>query len=453
MKRSLKSTIRLTLLLLLAGVAAAVTLRVTRTTDAQAACSAALDTAWTQATDVCVNKPVGFICNGGSAPLVEPQGAVSNALANLGALVDVNEIDALRTPPIAVETGTLGVAWLRLPPPTPVTGLLVGDVMMRNTAAPDFPKWQSFVVQTGVAVPACENAPHNALVLQTPPGQAAPLVVNGLSLTLSGSVMIYTDPANTIFIGLSGQSTLAVAGFTQRLWTGQQVIVPYDSTDFSRPIGAPFAPTPYTDGILDHLPMSLLDVPLLIPQPGNVVTQGDVNLRVAPSVNAAVITQVPPGQVLPVLGANPDGDWYHVQLAEGTTGWLFGDLLARNGSAVAVTYEATPMLPQRLGELGSRGRVLAPAGANLRRGPHITFPVTATLSDGTLVDLVARSPYSPWIKVQSEGAIGWLAVISIDTNAYVEAIPVDFSAPPPPTPTPIPGSFGNAIPDLVAPGN
>ena len=54
-----------------------------------AVCSPALDTLWTQASNACVGGPVGYICNGGSAPQAEPAGPVSNSLASPGALVDV----------------------------------------------------------------------------------------------------------------------------------------------------------------------------------------------------------------------------------------------------------------------------------------------------------------------------------------------------------------------------
>ncbi|MCA9908046.1 MAG: hypothetical protein KC519_05300, partial [Anaerolineae bacterium] len=75
------------------------------------------------------------------------------------------------------------------------------------------------------------------------------------------------------------------------------------------------------------------------------------------------------------------------------------------------------------------------------------FPAMTALNGGTTVRLLARSPYSPWVKVEVNGITGWLALVVLDTRAYLDAIPVDFSAPPQPTPTRIPGSFGNAFPD------
>jgi hypothetical protein len=111
-------------------------------------------------------------------------------------------------------------------------------------------------------------------------------------------------------------------------------------------------------------------------------------------------------------------------------------------------YVETPLPPQRYGTLGTQGQVRAPAGVNLRRGPETTFPAVGLVADGTMVNLLARSPYqNSWVKVDASGMVGWLSLLNIETQAYIDALPVDYTAPPFPTPTPIPGSFGNAFPD------
>jgi hypothetical protein len=52
-----------------------------------------------------------------------------------------------------------------------------------------------------------------------------------------------------------------------------------------------------------------------------------------------------------------------------------------------------------------------------------------------------------WIKVNAGGTIGWLSLLTLDTQAYIDALPVDYNAPAMPTATPIPGSCGHAFPD------
>jgi uncharacterized protein YraI len=174
---------------------------------------------------------------------------------------------------------------------------------------------------------------------------------------------------------------------------------------------------------------------------------------VFPSTDAGIIAEVPAGQTASVLGRNPAGDWYHVRINSGETGWMKIDLLRLNVGSVEAVYDATPSIPQRFGELGRAGRILSPAGVNLRTGPDPTFPALGSLSNGALVTLLQRSPYSPWVKVDAGGVVGWVAIVTLDTRAFIEALPIDFAAPPLPTPTTIPGSFGNAFPDPNAPGN
>jgi hypothetical protein len=126
---------------------------------------------------------------------------------------------------------------------------------------------------------------------------------------------------------------------------------------------------------------------------------------------------------------------------------MLAHLLRRNIGTIQAIYEATPLPPQRYGDMGHIGKVQAPAGVNLRIGPDVGFAVVGVLTDGTQVNLVARSPYSPWVKVESGGVSGWLALITLNTEAYIDALPVDNDVPPPPPPTTVPGSFGNAFPD------
>jgi hypothetical protein len=156
--------------------------------------------------------------------------------------------------------------------------------------------------------------------------------------------------------------------------------------------------------------------------------------------------------VMSILGRNVLGDWYHVRLDTGETGWMLVELLVQNVGAVQAVYEATPLPPQRYGELGRIGRVLAPAGVNLRQAPDVGFPAVTSLPDGTQVIIVARSPYSPWVKVEVNGITGWLALVTLDTQVVVDALPIDYDVPPPPLPTQVPGSFGNAFPDPNAGG-
>lgn len=421
-------------------------------------CLIPLNAFWTQATEACVEAPAGYICNGGSAPQAEPAGPVANALAVTGALVEAGNVDALRTPRLAPEIGGGGLTWIRPAPPLTYTAILIGDVMLRDVSPADFAPWTSIVAQTSEAPPACQAAPLPALVLQTPIGQPTRVVVNGTSLSLNGTVLIHTDTPTftTTFVALSGVSSLLTLGTQQPLLTGQQVVVQQNTSDFGVTASPPGAPAPFDTAMLQNLPIALFDRPLVLPQPGNVSTQGDTNLRSSPGTGAGVITLVPGGEILSVLGQNPTGEWYHVRRDTGETGWMLAELLARNVGTIGAVYESTPLPPQRYGDSATLARVVAPAGVNLRVGPDASFPSLLNLPDGAVVGLVARSPYGPWVKVVSGEVQGWVALIALDTQAYIDALPIDPQAPPPPPPpqpTRVPGSFGNAFPNPDGPGN
>lgn len=406
--------------------------------------------AWTAASNACVNRPGGYVCNGGSAPVVEPVGPVSNALGPIGALVEAGAVDFIRTAPFAADLTTAGIAWVRSTGTLSYTALMLGDVALRDASPPDFPAWTSLQLETSPAVSGCATAPLSGLIVQSPVATSARIVVNGISLQLSGTVLIVTEPTRTRFTALSGQHSVLAFGFEQTLYMGQEVNAQRDPANPYAAASQPSISTPLDPTLLLNLPVALFDRPVILPQPGFVMTQGAVNLRSAPDQYAGLIMQVPAGQIMSVLGRNPEGTWYHVRLESGETGWMLAELLARNVGEITSVYNATPLPPQRYGDLGTRAQVAAPAGAALRSGPDLNFPLLVTLPDGTMVTLLARSPYSPWVKVEVGGYTGWIALIALQTNAFIDALPVDASAPPPPatpTPTNIPGLGGNAFPD------
>ena len=409
-------------------------------------CQAILEPLWTAASSACINQPSGFVCNGGAPPAAEPAGLVGNALASVGALVEAGAVDAIRTPPISTESNSLGVAWLRLDTPINASALIIGAVTMFDVTPPDFPAWTSSLIMTDATPPNCAAAPRNVVILQS--GGQTQLAINGTSLNFNGTILVATNNDQTIFMNLSGQVVVQAAGQVQQPLPGQQVSVGHPSGNVSAVTSPPTPPAPLDTTYLANLPVPLFDRPMLLPQAGFASTLGATNLRVSPDVYSTAITQVPGGQVLTVLGGSPDGAWYHVRLGDGQTGWMLAELLSSNIPAITAVYLETPMPPQRLGEMGTRARVVAPAGVNLRQGPDVAFAPIGNIPDGTIVDLLGRSPYlNGWIKVNAGGTVGWLSLLTLDTQAFIDALPIDYNAPPMPEPTRIPGSFGNAFPD------
>lgn len=425
-------------------------------TEAPLACTQTLEGLWALVSDACATAPIGYVCNGGSVPQARPEGQVANALAAVGALVETDVVDAVQTLPIITEVVGGGVMWFRWGDPHYITGLIVGEAVLFDVSPDDFAAWTSMIVQTGTDRPDCPTTPHNTFVLEAQPNLRGRQVVNGVSIDLTGAVAIRTLGTTTHFIGLTGRNTLTVRGIEYPLWTGQQVQVGYAPGDFSQPLGVLQETAPLDPMLIENFPSGLLDQPVWLPQPGYAVTEGAVNMRTAPSLNAQLIGQVPNGELLTLLGANEAGDWLHVSLESGISGWMFTELLSVNSDGIDLTYSATPSPPQRYGTFNTVAQVRAPAGLNVRENPSVDFPYIMTLPNGAQVTMVARSPYSPWVKVADPNGnvLGWVAVVALDTRANVNALPVDNNVPPPPAPPPptqAPGSFGNAFPDPSRP--
>ena len=415
-----------------------------------ATCSAALQAYYTAAGNACIGGPDGSICNGGAAPEVQPQGPVANSVAPRGSFVPVNVIDSVSTGPFAADGSNGGVVWFR----AEAQGyrvLMVGDTTISDYPVEGFPKWQNMLVQTDGAASACVSAPNNAAIIQSrTPGEITQVGVNGVSIVLDGTVVIQTEADRTLFLVVEGIARLIANGQSVAIIAGQQSTTTYTAGEFTRPRGAPSDPMPYEIARLNNLPTSLLDRAILIPQPGIVRTQALVNLRSGPTTNAGIIIQVPAGTVMSVLGQNPTGEWYHVELPTGLTGWMFAELLIKSIGEISVSYQATPSVPQRLGEIGKTARVLVNSGAEIRTQPYTNYGAVAVAPLGTDVSLLARSPYGPWVKIGAGEFEGWVPLVALETRAVIEALPYDTGVVPPPlppVPTPIPGSTGNAFPD------
>ena len=417
-----------------------------------AQCDALLTDLYASASELCIGEPSGYICNGGLPPEAQPVGAVSNALALPGALVEAQVVHSLRTPPLLMDKGG-GIAWLHMQDtPVAFNALMIGDVEVQNATPDDLnlPDWQALRVRTNHPDKICDTLPNSALIVQGPYGQTSRIVINGVSIDLNGTLIVQTQGLETYFIVIEGQARLIAQGVSVSLLVGQQVSVPYSSMEFIRPAGAASNPVPLSLAMTENLPAALMDRPVQLPQPGYALTNGRVNMRAEPNIEGQLLYQVPPNEVLSILGENSERTWSHVRLGNAETGWMRSDLLARSIGQIEAVYDQTPVPPQRLGNIGNQATVRTSQGANLRSAPDVNFSVIRTLTAGTEITLLARSPYSPWVQVDTGSEVGWMALITLDTRAAIQFLPIDYNVPLPPRPTATPVfnfGGGHAYPD------
>ena len=417
-----------------------------------ATCESTLTALYTAASDHCLAGPNGYFCSGGLPPKIEPEG---NALGAPGAVAEAAQIDSLHSPSLAESAGG-GLVWLRLEENLLANALLIGDVRIvkRVSAESGNPKWRSFTVESGAMPSNCDSAPKiGALVLQSVYGRSAILTINGVAAEINGTLIVLTQEETTKFIAIEGQVLLVAYGHSVNMKVGQQLNLSYDEGDWTKPAQLPGKATLLDYDMIQHLPVTLFDRPVPIPQPGYAQTQGGVNMRVAPDIDSRLLFQVPAGETMSVLGISANREWLHIRLGNGETGWMSAELLARNLGEIGPVYDQTPEPPQRLGAYAELATVNVAAGGNLREAPDTAFRIKRSLPFGMEIRLLARSPYSPWVKVNAGGDIGWMALFTLTTKSVISSLPIDYSVPLPPRATPTPSvSFfsyggGHAYPD------
>ena len=412
-------------------------------------CESELERRYARASDLCLTGPTGYFCSGGLAPQAVPSAAGLNAP---GGLAEASQIDSLQTAPLTVAKGG-GLVWLRLEENIPIDALLVGGLRISSIApsASNLAKWQSFTIESQTSASACAAAPKiGTLVVQGLYGQSARLDINGVSVEINGTIVVLTQANLTKFMAIEGQIRLISYGQPVSLNAGQQLDVSYPPGDWTAPAGLPGNPILLETELIRRLPIVLFDRPIAIPQPGFVQTQGRVNMRAAPDINGRLLFQVPAGETMTALGISRDREWLHIRLGNGETGWMSAELLVQNLGPIQQTYDETPLPPQRYGEFASLASVNVRDGGNLREAPDTAFRVKRTIPLGEELRLLARSPYSPWVKVDASGDIGWMALFTLQTEVVISSLPIDYQVPLPPRPTSTP-SFsyggGHAYPD------
>ncbi|MFM7584820.1 MAG: SH3 domain-containing protein [Caldilinea sp.] len=113
---------------------------------------------------------------------------------------------------------------------------------------------------------------------------------------------------------------------------------------FPSPTAASPLPAPATEGLLAlPTPTPPPTLPPTLPQ-GRAT--GPANVRSGPDTAFDFLLSLPPDAVVDLIGKTPAGDWWQVRLADGSSGWVFAQLLAVSGAADSVSVAAVlPTLP------------------------------------------------------------------------------------------------------------
>ena len=154
--------------------------------------------------------------------------------------------------------------------------------------------------------------------------------------------------------------------------------------------------------------MTAGDYPQAVTQPAS------MNARLGPGLAYDVITTLPQGTRANIIGVDPRGEWYQLEL----TGldipvWIYQSLATVEGSLAnvpQVSAEELAKLPIS-GATGSRSiAIIQPEVMNVRIGPGIDYEVLTTLPQGTQVEIVGIDSSGEWLQVELDGmtSLGWL---------------------------------------------
>lgn len=152
-----------------------------------------------------------------------------------------------------------------------------------------------------------------------------------------------------------------------------------------------------------------------------IVTTGRLNVRALPNATAAVLTRVSRGNVLTVVGINPEGTWVQLNV-NGIIGWVNRRFVSLNNTG-GVPTTGNPSQPPT----SSGYNVLADRfSVNIRTGPGTEFEVLGSLRFGQQAVVVGRNANNTWWKVSYRGLVGWVSAVytTIDPAANLNLIPI-----------------------------
>ena len=139
---------------------------------------------------------------------------------------------------------------------------------------------------------------------------------------------------------------------------------------------------------------------------GSMVTTDNLNMRSGPSTSNGLITTIPRGVTVELMG-NAQGGWYPVRYA-GNKGWSHGDWLRSAGSTTpAPAPDPAPSNPGGV-NIGDTivGEMTVTVGLNLRSGPGTNYGVLVVMPANVGVSVMGE-PVNGFYPLTFHGTKGW----------------------------------------------
>lgn len=237
----------------------------------------------------------------------------------------------------------------------------------------------------------------------------------GTAYVIDGALNLRSGPStgNSIITVMPGGSAVSLTGESAGGFLG----VVYNGTsgwahsDYLSTSGAPTQPAPSDPG-----------APVGDTVVGTMTTTAALNMRSGASTSNGIITTIPYGATVEVMGSAVDG-WYPVRYA-GNKGWSHGGYLSGNAEAPAPTQPtpapAAPSNPVAIGDTVV-GTMYVSTGLNLRSGPGTTHGVLVVMPTGATVSVMGE-PVSGFYPLTFNGTKGWASADYLSSSAV--SVPV-----------------------------
>ena len=139
------------------------------------------------------------------------------------------------------------------------------------------------------------------------------------------------------------------------------------------------------------------------------------HLRIGPGTNYDVITTVPSGTRVQIIGLGPQDKWFLIELAGlEEPAWIHQSLLELTGSVKGyrqLSARETARLPRPGPTPWVKPYLITlPESMNLRLGPDLDYDVITTVPQGTQATIHGMDPYRRWFQVELEGleSLAWV---------------------------------------------
>lgn len=157
------------------------------------------------------------------------------------------------------------------------------------------------------------------------------------------------------------------------------------------------------------------------------VATGNLNIRSTPGVGTSVVTVMPYGASVVLLGRSSDNTWLYLRANDGKEGWANAAYLVTtmNVNLLPVLSGAVPGQPAPLPPTSPIPPINPGSTASLRACPNLSCPVTGTVYSGLAVTATGRNADSTWVYVVlSDGQQGWIQAQYVVLAVPINTLPV-----------------------------